>query len=112
MVSTQSNTPVKSAHPSQPRRTPLNWRFGLAGVLFGIVLVKAEVISWFRIQEMFRLHSFHMYGVIGTAVVVGMLSLQIIKRLGIKKLQGDPIVVAPKQFSRGQLYGGLLFGCG
>ena len=89
-----------------------NWKFGLVGIFFGIVFVKAEVISWFRIQEMFRLDSFHMYGVIGTAVLVGMISVFLIKRLSIKTLQGDPITIAPKQFNKGQIYGGLLFGFG
>ena len=89
-----------------------NWKYGLVGLFFGIVFVKAEIISWFRIQEMFRLDSFHMYGVIGTAVVVGMISVQLIKRLGIKTMQGEPITIAPKQFSKGQIYGGLLFGFG
>ena len=89
-----------------------NWKFGLVGLFFGIVFVKAEIISWFRIQEMFRLDSFHMYGVIGTAVVVGLISVQLIKRLGIKTIQGEPITIVPKQFSKGQIYGGLLFGFG
>lgn len=89
-----------------------NWKFGLVGLFFGIVFVKAEIISWFRIQEMFRLDSFHMYGVMGTAVAVGLTSIQLIKRLRIKTLQGEPITIAPKQFSRGQIYGGLLFGFG
>ncbi|MBC3783737.1 DUF6691 family protein [Spirosoma utsteinense] len=89
-----------------------NWKFGLVGVFFGIVFVKAEVISWFRIQEMFRFDSFHMYGVIGTAVVVGLISLQLIKRLNIKTVQGDPITIVPKQYSKGQIYGGLIFGFG
>ena len=89
-----------------------NWKFGLVGLFFGIVFVKAEIISWFRIQEMFRLDSFHMYGVIGTAVVVGLISVQLIKRLGIKTIQDEPITIAPKQFSKGQIYGGLLFGFG
>ena len=96
--------------PARPKSA--NWRFGVVGIFFGIVFVKAEVISWFRIQEMFRLDSFHMYGVIGTAVIVGVISLQLIKRFKIKTLQGDPISVSPKQFSKGQLYGGLLFGFG
>lgn len=82
------------------------------GIGFGIVLVKAEVISWFRIQEMFRLESFHMYGVIGTAVVVGAISVQIIKRLKIKSLDGETIKLDPKPFSKGQIFGGLLFGFG
>ncbi|NLR77574.1 DUF6691 family protein [Chitinophaga eiseniae] len=89
-----------------------NIKYLLAGVFFGIVLVKAQVISWFRIQEMFQLTSFHMYGVIGTAVVTGIISLQLIKRFHIKTLSGDPIVVAPKKFSKGQIYGGLIFGLG
>ena len=95
-----------------PQPKPVNWKFGLVGIFFGIVFVKAEVISWFRIQEMFRLDSFHMYGVIGTAVLVGILSIQLIKRLNIKTLQGEPITIAPKTFTKGNIYGGLLFGFG
>ena len=89
-----------------------NLKYIIAGTLFGIIAVKSEIISWFRIQEMFRLTSFHMYGVIGTAVVVGMISIQIIKRLNIKTLSGDKINVAPKVFQKGQIYGGLIFGFG
>ncbi len=83
-----------------------------AGVLFGIVLVKSEVISWFRIQEMFRLQSFHMYGVIGSAVVTGMLSVWLIKKLKIRTIYGEPITFHPKKFNKGQVWGGLLFGFG
>ena len=82
------------------------------GIGFGIVLVKAEVISWFRIQEMFRLESFHMYGVIGTAVVVGLISVQIIKQFKVKSLSGEPIKLDAKPFSKGQIFGGLFFGFG
>ncbi len=99
-----------TATKADPKRG--NWKFGLVGIFFGIVFVKAEIISWFRIQEMFRLDSFHMYGVIGTAVVVGLISVQLIKRLGIKTMQGEPVTIAPKQFNKGQIYGGLLFGFG
>jgi uncharacterized membrane protein YedE/YeeE len=81
-------------------------------VIFGITFVKAEIVSWFRIQEMFRLTSFHMYGVIGTGVVIGMLSIQIIKRYKIKTIQGEPISIADKTFNKGQIYGGLIFGLG
>lgn len=109
MISTKQSDDIETT--KTPPKTA-NWRFGLVGIFFGIVFVKAEVISWFRIQEMFRLDSFHMYGVIGTAVVVGMLSIQLIKRLAIKTLQGDPISIQPKQFSKGQVFGGLLFGFG
>jgi uncharacterized membrane protein YedE/YeeE len=83
-----------------------------AGVFFGFILTKAEVISWFRIQEMFLLKSFHMYGVIGSAVVTGFISLQIIKRFKIKTIDGEPIKLEPKTFHKGQIFGGLLFGFG
>ncbi|MDP1801014.1 MAG: YeeE/YedE thiosulfate transporter family protein [Bacteroidota bacterium] len=89
-----------------------NLKFLLVGVFFGIVFVKAEIISWFRIQEMFRFHSFHMYGVIGTAVVVGVISVFIIKRFKIKTISGDEIKIEPKTFNKGQIYGGLIFGFG
>lgn len=61
-----------------------NWKYAVLGIAFGIVFVKAEIVSWLRIQEMFRLQSFHMYGVIGSAVVVGLISVLLIKKLGIK----------------------------
>jgi uncharacterized protein len=83
-----------------------------AGIVFGIILVKSEVLSWYRIQEMFRLQSFHMYGVIGSAVVTGIISVAIIKKTGVKTLYGQPITFQPKQFNKGQIYGGLLFGFG
>jgi uncharacterized protein len=89
-----------------------NWKYLIVGVLFGIVFVKAEVVSWFRIQEMFRLQSFHMYGIIGSAVVVGMISIFLIKKFNIKTIYGEPIKISPKQFNKGQIYGGLVFGFG
>ena len=89
-----------------------NLKYLAVGIVFGIVFVKAEIISWFRIQEMFQLTSFHMYGVIGTAVVVGMVSVFLIKRLNIKTLSGEKIVYEPKMFDKGKIYGGLLFGFG
>lgn len=87
-------------------------KYLVAGTLFGIILVKAEVISWFRIQEMFRLQSFHMYGVIGSAVVTGMISVFIIKKFKIKTIYGEGIVIPEKTFNKGQIYGGLIFGFG
>ena len=89
-----------------------NLKYGLVGIVFGIVFVKAEIISWFRIQEMFRFQSFFMYEVIGTAVIVGMISVQLIKRFNIKTLDGEKVVFQPKTFSWGQIYGGLIFGLG
>ncbi|WP_263602790.1 MULTISPECIES: YeeE/YedE family protein [unclassified Chryseobacterium] len=87
-------------------------KYLVVGILFGIVFVKAEVISWFRIQEMFRLQSFHMYGIIGSAVVTAMISVFIIKKLNIKTIYGEKISIAPKKFNKGQIYGGLIFGFG
>ena len=89
-----------------------NIGYVLLGIIFGITFVKAEVISWFRMQEMFRLQSFHMYGVIGTAVVVGALSVWIIKKFRIKTLSGEAISFSNKKFNKGQVIGGLLFGFG
>lgn len=89
-----------------------NLKYLVVGILFGIVFVKAEVISWFRIQEMFRLQSFHMYGVIGSAVLVGMISVLIIKKFNIKTIHGEKIVFNSKKFNKGQIYGGLIFGLG
>lgn len=89
-----------------------NLKYLITGILFGIVFVKAEVISWFRIQEMFRLQSFHMYGIIGSAVLVGMISVWLIKKFNVKTIYGEPIKITPKEFKKGQIYGGLLFGFG
>jgi len=89
-----------------------NLKYLIVGVFFGIVFVKAEIVSWFRIQEMFRFDSFHMYGVIGSAVIVGLISLQIIKRFNIRTLGGEEVSIPPKQFNKGQIYGGFMFGLG
>lgn len=89
-----------------------NIKYLLVGIAFGIIFVKAEIISWFRIQEMFRLQSFHMYGVIGSAVFTGILSVIFIKKFNIKTIYGEPIKFTPKQFNKGQIFGGLLFGFG
>lgn len=87
-------------------------KYAIVGIVFGIVFVKAEVISWFRIQEMFRLQSFHMYGVIGTAVLVGIISVWLIKKFNIKTISGESIIFQPKTFNKGQIIGGLIFGLG
>lgn len=87
-------------------------KYLFAGIFFGILLVKSEVASWFRIQEMFRLQSFHMYGVIGSAVVVGAISVWLIKRFKIKTVYGEKIEFSSRKFNKGQVYGGLIFGCG
>lgn len=85
----------------------------LIGVLFGIVLIKSEAASWFRIYEMFRFKSFHMYGIIGSAVGSGIIVVQLIKRFKIKSFFGSEIVIAPKDkgFAR-YILGGSIFGLG
>ncbi len=89
-----------------------NLKFLFTGMLFGIILVKAEVISWFRIQEMFRLESFHMYGVIGSAVFTAMLGVLLIRKMGWRSVNGEEIVVQKKPFTKGNIIGGLIFGLG
>jgi len=87
-------------------------KYLLVGIVFGIVFVKGEIISWYRIQEMFRLQSFHMYGVIGSAVVVGAISVWLIKKLKLKTIYSEEIQFHEKPFNKGIIYGGLLFGLG
>lgn len=88
----------------------------LIGVYLGVVFTKAEILSWYRIQEMFRFQSFHMYGIIGVAVVLGMISVQVIKRSGLRDRMGRPIVIPDKELGHqyGIRYwlGGSLFGMG
>jgi uncharacterized membrane protein YedE/YeeE len=88
-------------------------KFLLIGIGFGIILAKAEIVSWYRIVEMFRFEAFHMYGVIGSAVVLGVIALQIIKRKNLKDYKGNPIVIEPKpkEYTR-NLMGGIIFGLG
>jgi uncharacterized membrane protein YedE/YeeE len=87
-------------------------KYLVLGTLFGIILTKSEVVSWFRIQEMFRFQSFHMYGVIGSAILVGVVSIQLIKRNRLKSLNGELITIADKKFNHGIWIGGFLFGLG
>jgi uncharacterized membrane protein YedE/YeeE len=89
-----------------------NLKYAAVGIFFGIAFVKAEIISWYRIQEMFRLQSFHMFGVIGTGVVLGALSVWLIKKFKFRTIYGEPIEFHHKKFNKGQIYGGLLFGFG
>lgn len=89
-----------------------NFKYLSTGLFFGVILVKSEVISWFRIQEMFRLQRFHMFGVIGSAVVIGIISVLIIKKFKIKTIYGEPIEFVNRKFNKGNIYGGLLFGFG
>lgn len=94
-------------------RDNLLW-YVILGCLFGIVLVKSEVVSWFRIHQMFLFQEFHMYGVLGSAVTVAALSLAVLKEIGASAMTGEPICVPPKEMGRGYRYGigGALFGVG
>ncbi len=88
-------------------------KYLFTGILFGIVMTKAEIISWYRIYEMFTFESFHMYGVIGSAVLLGIIGVQVIKRRHVTAMSGDEMNFAPKQPSITRyLVGGTIFGLG
>ncbi len=88
-------------------------KFLLLGIVFGIVMAKSEAISWFRIQEMFRFQAFHMYGIIGTAVTLGVLGVSLIKKFKIRDFHGNPIEFFPKEkLIVRYLLGGTIFGLG
>lgn len=84
------------------------------GTLFGIILIKSEVVSWFRIQEMFRFQAIHMYGILGSAVVVAGTSVALLRRIGAQTIRGEPLEISDKPFNRGanQIFGGIAFGLG
>lgn len=84
----------------------------LVGVYFGIILIKGQVADWFRIQEMFRLQQFHMFGIIGSAILTAMVSVWLLRRLNARSGRGDPIAVGDKTSHKGQLIGGFIFGLG
>jgi uncharacterized membrane protein YedE/YeeE len=89
------------------------WLFLLAGIVFGVVITKAEVISWFRMQEMFRFQGFHMFGIFGTALPVASASVQLLKRRGARAISGERISTEPKPPGvRRYALGGVIFGVG
>ena len=88
-------------------------KYLLLGIFFGIVLTKSEVISWYRIQEMFRFDSFHMYGIIGSAVVLGALGIFLLKQMKVKSIDGNDLKLSPKKMEIPRLLlGGTIFGLG
>jgi len=89
-----------------------NIKYLILGTIFGIILTKSEVISWFRIQEMFRFDSFHMYGIIGSAIVVAAIFTFLIRKGKVKSLDGDTILIEKRPYHRGAIYGGVIFGFG
>ena len=105
--------------PPAVQEDPIPSRFGLVpyllvGIWFGIVLTRAEVVSWYRIQEMFRFQSPRMYLIIGSAVATASLSLAVLRRFGVHTVHGGQIAVPPKILGRGYRYwiGGAVFGVG
>ena len=111
-ASVEHSAPTAAADASVRARDWLPYL--LAGVAFGVIIVKAEVISWYRIQEMFRFDSFHMYGIMGSAWLTALISLQLLRRLGARSASGDPIGLPAKELDKGHRYwiGGATFGVG
>ncbi|MES2830069.1 MAG: DUF6691 family protein [Bacteroidota bacterium] len=88
-------------------------KYILTGILFGIVMAKSEAISWYRIQEMFRFQSFHMFGIIGVAVLLGMTAVYLIKKFQVKSIDGNLIKFQNKEMAwKKYLFGGTIFGLG
>lgn len=88
-------------------------KFLVVGILFGIILVKSEAVSWYRIYEMFKFQSFKMYGIIGSAVIIGVLLVWIIKKSNLKSISGEDIRFQPKVKSLYRyILGGTIFGLG
>ena len=88
-------------------------RYVIVGFIFGIVLTKAEAVSWYRIYEMFQFQSFHMYGIITVAILTGLVGIQIIKRKQLKDIEGNPIIIQDKEKGNMRYWiGGILFGLG
>lgn len=109
---------TSSESPAASTRRPA-WELAVYlffGMFFGILLIKSEVVSWFRIQEMFRFQSFHMYGVLGSAVATAALAIAIVRALGLGSVTGEPIRLSPKRWDSGARHrywiGGSVFGLG
>ena len=113
-MSTETATNRPTTDPAQGQGGIALLAYLLLGICFGITLTQSEVLSWFRIQEMFRFQSPRMYEIIGSAVVVAAASLALIKKLGLKAITGEPIAIPPKNLGLGVRYaaGGTIFGLG
>jgi uncharacterized membrane protein YedE/YeeE len=105
---------IQAQASSQDLHKSAFWVYLLLGVAFGIVLTKSEVLSWFRIQEMFRFQSFRMYGIIGSAIATAAISVAVLKRFRVKAISGEIISIPAKRLEHGIRYavGGVLFGVG
>jgi uncharacterized membrane protein YedE/YeeE len=116
-MSIPSSTPTHEGNRTGPlqKRSGIGWlTYFVLGVGFGFVLTRSEVLSWFRIQEMFRFQSPRMYEIIASALAVAAASIALIKRWGLKTIAGEPITIPPKSLGRGVRYavGGTIFGLG
>jgi uncharacterized membrane protein YedE/YeeE len=89
-----------------------NFLFLLVGIIFGITLIKADAISWFRMQEMFHFQGFQMYGIFITAIPTAAFSVWLIKKYNIKTLDGEPVTIVKKKFDLGTIFGSMIFGVG
>lgn len=89
-----------------------NWKYALVGMVFGLALTKGEAISWYRIQEMFRFESFHMFGIFMTAIPTGALTLWLLRKTTAKTFEGEALVVPQKKYHHGIIIGSLIFGFG
>ena len=108
----ETTTPVNRAMDVQPRVAAL-WPFFVVGVIFGLTLTKAEIVSWFRIQEMFRFQAFHMYGVIGSAIATAALSVFLLQRFAVRTLDGETVQVSAMPLDGYRhVIGGTIFGLG
>ena len=108
----ETTTPVNRAMDVQPRLAAL-WPFFVVGVIFGLTLTKAEIVSWFRIQEMFRFQAFHMYGVIGSAIATAALSVFLLQRFAVRTLDGETVQVSAMPLDGYRhVIGGTIFGLG
>jgi uncharacterized membrane protein YedE/YeeE len=106
---------VAKEKPMPKRHAGITWvLYPLLGVCFGITLTQSEIVSWFVMQEMFRFQSPRMYEIIASAIGVAAVGVAVIKRLGVKSLSGEPIMIPPKRLGRGIRYlaGGTIFGLG
>jgi uncharacterized protein len=113
MSAMSNESTTEQTTPQGQRRSGIGWlAYPLFGIGFGIVLTKSEVVSWFRIQEMFRFHSTRMYEIIASAVAVAAASVAFIKKVGLKTISGEPITIPPKILGNGVRYavGGAIFG--
>jgi uncharacterized membrane protein YedE/YeeE len=105
--------PQKSQSATKPGMSPIAYfSVMLVGTYLGILFTKSEVALWNRVHKMFLFQEAHMYLIIGVAIVVAMLSVLVIKRLGIKTVEGQTITYQPKPFHNGVIIGGMMFGAG